>query len=60
MAIAGVLLLHVPPGVPLLSALVPLVHALNVPVIASGDGFKVTVAVLVLAQPVLGNVADTV
>jgi hypothetical protein len=59
-AIAGVLLLHVPPGVPLLRVLVPLTHALSVPVIASGEGFTVTTALLVLAHPVLGNVADTV
>ncbi|GAA4461893.1 hypothetical protein GCM10023093_07450 [Nemorincola caseinilytica] len=39
---AGVLLLHVPPAVALLNAVVAPIHMLNGPVISSGDSFTVT------------------
>lgn len=45
-AIAVELLLHVPPGVLLLSVVVLPLHTSVVPVIAAGNGFTVTVAVV--------------
>jgi hypothetical protein len=60
LATPGALLLHVPEGVLLLSVLLPPIQALSVPVIAFGAGLTVTDALLVLAQPELGNVAETV
>jgi hypothetical protein len=50
-AIAGLLLDQVPPDVALLNVLVPLVQALNVPVIATGDGLTVTVTLALDVQP---------
>ncbi len=53
-AIVVVLLLHVPPAIGLLSAVVPPGHTLAVPVMAGGGG--ITVTVVVIAQPVPGAV----
>jgi hypothetical protein len=49
-AIAGTLLLHVPPTLVLLSALLAVMQALSVPVIGLGDGF--TTSTDVVLQPV--------
>jgi hypothetical protein len=46
----GVLLLHVPPVVVLLTVVVSPAHTCSVPVMAAGSGFTVTVAVRI--QPV--------
>ena len=54
LAIVVALLLHVPPDVASVSALVALTHALRVPPIAAGNGFTVTVVVAI--HPVVGNV----
>ena len=53
LATVASLLLHVPPDVVLLSVLVVVIHALNVPVIGAGDAFTVTVTV---AKHPAGNV----
>ena len=54
LAIAGLLLVHTPLGVVLDSVLLAVIHALNVPVIAAGEGFTVRTAMLV--QPVDASV----
>ena len=50
-AIDGAELLHAPPAVASPSVVVPLVQVLRDPVIAAGEGFTVTAAVAVEAQP---------
>ena len=58
-AVKTLLLLHVPPVVPSVSVVLELTHTFVVPPIAAGNGFTVTVVVLVAVKP-LPSVAVTV
>ena len=53
-------LLHVPNAVASASVVVKPAHTVNVPVIAAGNGFTVTITLLVFVQPVAVIVSTTV
>ena len=50
-AVPGLPLVHVPPGVPSPNVIVDPAHTLAPPVITAGNGFMVTTAVAAVVQP---------